>query len=145
MAASTIHKNEKRYKRLFELISERTGVINGYNIVEVINDREAKHLTNEYNSVDSHIKIHFEKLKSPRRIILIDDVITRGRTIKELANKFIDREKGSFVVGMVLAETYSDWIGNNNFYDDKDKPRIGMNKMDILDFEEIVISSLEIF
>ena len=62
-----------------------------------------------------------------------------------MANKFIDREKGSFVVGMVLAETYSDWIGNNNFYDDKDKPRIGMNKMDILDFEEIVISSLEIF
>ena len=42
--ASTQEKHKQRYEDLFRLISEKTGVINGYDVITVSKNREASHL-----------------------------------------------------------------------------------------------------
>mgnify|MGYP001268736207 CR=1 FL=1 len=115
--ASTQEKQKKRYKELFKLISEKTGVGNGYEYIKIKNDVEAKHLSNNRTSLDEHIEIDYSFLKEYRYIILIDDVITTGKTISELASKFRNieilqkyvpnSEMKRFIVGMTLAKTFS--------------------------------------
>lgn len=112
--ASTRYKTEIRYKRLFELISEKTGVINGYDIVETLNDVQAKHLNNNQDYEEDHLKFNLEKLKSPVRILIIDDVITRGHTLKDFVKKLTEtlkKEKkinNPFIKGLLLSKTI-DW------------------------------------
>lgn len=143
--ASSKETHERRFKKLFELISEKTGVRNGYDVVEILNDKMPKHLGNQYNSLDSHIKIHFEKIKEPKKIILIDDVITTGRTILEFANKFKNNKLDSeFVIAMALSKTISfnetmlaDYSINNN-----KNFNIGMNNIESLNSLEVFTSKI---
>jgi hypoxanthine phosphoribosyltransferase len=86
--ASTQEKHKQRYEDLFRLISEKTGIGNGYKYIKIKNDVEAKHLNNNRTSLDEHIEIDYSFLKEYRHIILIDDVITTGKTISEFADKF---------------------------------------------------------
>lgn len=115
--ASTRYKTEIRYKRLFEFISEKTGVINGYDIVETLNDVQAKHLNNNQDYKEEHLKFNIEKIKSPVRILIIDDVITRGHTIKDFIKKLTDalgKEKkinNPFIKGLLLSKTINWDIG----------------------------------
>ena len=57
--ASTQEKHQKRYEDLFRLISEKTGVKNGYYYIKIKNNVEAKHLSNTRTSLDDHIEINY--------------------------------------------------------------------------------------
>ena len=119
--ASTQEKHKQRYEDLFRLISEKTGIGNGYKYIKIKNDVEAKHLSNNRTSLDEHIEIDYSFLKEYRRIILIDDVITTGKTISEFADKFRNlkffKENSKYfdfgdtpyflIIGLTLAKTVS--------------------------------------
>lgn len=114
--ASTREKHKQRYKELFRLISEQTGVKNGYEYIKVLNDVEAKHLNNNRTSLDEHIEIDYSFLEKYNYIILIDDVITTGKTISEFANKirnlevlrkYASVEKIYFTIGLTLGKTFN--------------------------------------
>ena len=119
--ASTQEKHKMRYQDLFKLISEKTGVGNGYEYIKIKNDVEAKHLSNTRTSLDEHIEIDYSFMEHYKNIILIDDIITKGRTISEFADKFRDLEcynkyypnnsypfaEGHFIVGLTLGKTVS--------------------------------------
>lgn len=117
--ASTKEKNEIRYKKLFELISEKTGVINGYDVITVSKNREASHLVGKFQELEDNIEIDFEKLTCPYRIIFIDDIITTGNSFLKIFDKIkqspIIKEKlnnfptkcSNFIIGLFLAETYT--------------------------------------
>ena len=94
VTASTKVTNEIRFKKLFELISLKSGVANGYDAVEVKQDRPAKHknwcgqrLSEEMVGID------FKKFKNFERIILIDDVITKGNSVLEFAERLENKLK----------------------------------------------------
>ena len=132
--ASTQEKHKMRYQDLFKLISEKTGVGNGYEYIKIKNDVEAKHLNNNRTSLDEHIEIDYSFMKNYTNIILIDDVITTGKSISELASKFRNieilqkyvpnSEMKRFIVGMTLAKTFShldlisDELGNEKIVSD---------------------------
>ncbi|WP_293962242.1 hypothetical protein, partial [uncultured Fusobacterium sp.] len=121
--ASTKLGTEKRYKKLFELISENTGVINGYDIIKVTKDREASHLIGKYYNVENNYEIDFDKISYPYRIIIIDDIITKGGTFINIVNKIKESsiiknklkmnssldEYKNFIIGLFLGETYSSY------------------------------------
>lgn len=130
--ASTQEKQEKRYKKLFELISEKTGVGNGYEYIKIKNDVEAKHLSNTRTSLEEHIEIDYSFMEHYKNIILIDDIITKGRTISEFADKFRDLEcynkyypnnsypfaERHFIVGLTLGKTISASDIADDLFDD---------------------------
>lgn len=88
VTASTKLINEIRFKKLFELISLKSGVANGYNAVEVKQDRQPKHMRGYFQtSSKGAVDIDFNQLKNFKRIILIDDVITKGNSVSEFATK----------------------------------------------------------
>jgi predicted amidophosphoribosyltransferase len=84
--ASTMVKNEKRFKSFAECVCSNTGMENGYGSVTVKQDREASH-----NSKQSSNPIEYLNFKSNyftnRKIIIFDDVVTRGRTMCLLSQK----------------------------------------------------------
>ena len=146
--ASSNFNHERRFKKLFELISEKTGVINGYDVVEILNDKEPKHLTNHHNSLESHVKIHFEKIKEPRKIILIDDVITTGKTISEFANKFRSNKLNfGFVVAMALSKTisFNEMMLEDSLIRNNKNFNIGMNNIESLNSLEIFTSKINTY
>lgn len=118
--ASNSERNEKRFKRLFELISEKIGVQNGFDFIKVTEAIEQKHLQDSSHRVDKeNFEICFDKIKKPYRIVLIDDVITRGHTMRNL-KKQLEREiregekEESFIIGLTLSKTYSCFLEANN-------------------------------
>lgn len=82
-----IHKN--RYEKLFDGIAKRTGVINGYDFIKVSRDKECRH--NNRTSEDYYnYYVKYSYLKKPYKVILIEDIVTSGNTIRKLRNKIFD-------------------------------------------------------
>jgi hypothetical protein len=127
--ASTQEKHKMRYQDLFKLISEKTGVGNGYEYIKIKNDVEAKHLNNNRTSLEKHIEIDYSFMKNYTNIILIDDVITTGKSISDLANKFrnlkvlqeyVGIAKPQFIIGLVLGKTFNQLdLLNDELIDEK--------------------------
>lgn len=135
--ASNSERNTKRFKKLFELISEKIGVQNGFECVKVTENIEQKHLQDSNHRVDKeNFKVCFDKIKKPYRIVLIDDVITKGhamRNLKRQLEKEIrkDEKDDSFIIGLTLSKTYSYFLeidNNEDFHN--------FNDFDICDFVE---------
>ena len=111
VTASTKLTNEMRFKKLFELISLKSGIANGYDAVEVKQDRPAKHMGGYFqNSSKDTVAIDYSKLKNFKRIILIDDVITKGNSVSEFATKIknnfrLNRKSSPAILVLSLGRT----------------------------------------
>lgn len=101
--ASSSARTIKRYSRLASFISQHTGCPCDINTIIPIEDMESGHYGVKPTNPASNFSIEADEVEG-RNIILIDDVITRGNTFVQTANKLITNGAND-VVGLFLAET----------------------------------------
>ena len=91
-------------------LSAMTGVRCSYNAISKVEDSDAGHIAGK--SSDPAAEFTFDSsFFSGKRVILIDDVITRGTTLESTARRLI-RMGAREVVGLVVAKTINpDWTG----------------------------------
>jgi len=100
--ASTKTKNEVRFKRFCELVCARTGLVNGYNAIKPVSDREA---FKGQTRVNKTTNLTYEReLIAQKRILLFDDVMTTGASFKQNA-QLLKQHGADHVTGLFLART----------------------------------------
>ena len=99
VAASSPSAHELRYRTFMELVSARTHVRNGYNLVDVTGSRK------EVHSGGSRVIKNYSCAAglSGRKVILFDDVHTTGLTFARFAAE-LERHGCEVIQGIFLAE-----------------------------------------
>ena len=106
--ASTQWKTQRRYADLARRLQEATGVTACFNEIYRTEDHEAGHLYGGTVNPTEGVGFNSSCFRG-KKVILIDDVITRGRTFCSTANALLDRG-ASDVVGLFVAKTVNpDW------------------------------------
>jgi len=108
--SSSGFKTRRRYAALSRTLSERTGVPCSYTAIYKDEDSESGYIGGK--SEDPSAEYEFDSsFFSGKKVILIDDVMTRGRTLLGTARRL--KEHGAAeVVGMVVGMTMNpDWDG----------------------------------
>ena len=101
--ASTQWKTQRRYADLARRLQEATGVTACFNAIYRTEDHEAGHLYGGTVNPTEGVGFNSSCFRG-KKVILIDDVITRGRTFCSTANSLLDRD-ASDVVGLFVAKT----------------------------------------
>lgn len=99
--ASTREKNEKRNRHFCERVAEATGLKNGFTDIIIVYDRtDSRHQKED----DTVWNLQFSASVDGMKILLFDDIITRGVSFVQCADKLID--KGAlWVDGIFLGRT----------------------------------------
>jgi predicted amidophosphoribosyltransferase len=106
--ASTSSKTEARYSSLADELYERTGVQTSLESIKKTTDTESGHIAGKSSDPTSSFFFN-QGLFRGKKIILIDDVITRGRTFTQTTNKLLANGALS-VIGLFVAKTINpDW------------------------------------
>lgn len=101
--ASTNHKNSVRYEGFCNEIAKLTGINNSYSFITV---REDKEDSREHKSNDTTWNLDFDSSQIfGKKIILFDDVMTRGTSFCQVANKLKSYGAVS-IMGLFLGKTY---------------------------------------
>lgn len=101
--ASTVVKNEKRFRLFCKLVCDALDFENGYESVSLMSDRQSfKGLHKELNKI-SNLQFNSMAIKG-KKVILFDDVITSGASFKQMSNK-IKSLGATKVFGFFLAMT----------------------------------------
>lgn len=100
--ASTRVKHNQRFSTFCYLLSERTGIPNGFNAITIRNDRdELKGL----QGVDKIFNLTFnETVFKGKKVILVDDVLNTGQGFIQLRKKLLEHGAKS-VMGIFLVKT----------------------------------------
>lgn len=93
--ASTLVKNEARYKMFSELLCRFSGIANAYPQIQIIQDKIEKREGG--TGIDFANIVFNENFFKNRNILLFDDVVTSGDSMKKFDLKM--RELGANVVG----------------------------------------------
>lgn len=119
--ASTHDKTEERFEYFCEVFCKQTGFQNGYGLIRNSDDREAKHLVENRNSVDVAAHISFGNVRG-KNIILFDDVYTTGKSFLRVASAL--QERGARKIrGLFLAKTHwKEELEEQGFYFDSSFP-----------------------
>ena len=106
--ASTQNKTKIRFETLINNICSSLGIINGYDIISVKEDHEAQHLSGHTGTIVT--KLNFDQsIINGKTIILIDDVITRGKSFSQVASQ-LKKFGASKIIGIFIAKTINpDW------------------------------------
>lgn len=99
IAASTPSAHERRYRTFMELVSSRTNIRNGYNLVDVNSSRKEVHCG---GSRDVKNYVCSEELTG-RKVILFDDVHTTGQSFAHFAAD-LERQGCEVIQGIFLAQ-----------------------------------------
>lgn len=103
--ASTTEKNEIRYKRFYERVSELTGIANGYDCIRVEGDRLAVHERHHKKSITRTQVIMFDAMMLlGKKVVVFDDVITSGKSFSLFA-EMLEAYGAEVVGGMFLGKT----------------------------------------
>lgn len=106
--ASTKSKTNSRYSSLALKIKERTGVQTSLSAIIKNKDTESGYIAGKSSDPTTDF-IFNSSLFRDKKVILIDDVITRGRTFTQTAEKLINNGATS-VEGVFVAKTVNpDW------------------------------------
>ena len=106
--ASTSRKTTNRFSSVARRLSERTGIQATLSAITKTSDSEAGHIAGKSNNPTADFCFN-PNLFRGKKVILVDDVITRGRTFVQTANKLMDSGASS-VEGMFVAKTINpDW------------------------------------
>ena len=101
--ASTQYKNDLRYKALCTKIAEKFPVINGYNYISIVSDRND---SRGQKSSDTVWNLSFSNNVRGKTVVLFDDITTRGTSFIQVASKL--KEQGANnVIGFFLGKTVS--------------------------------------
>lgn len=105
--ASTQWKTERRYSTLASMIRNNVGCSCSVSTI-TCPDHESGYLCGKSDNPAESYTVNSSDVRG-KRVILIDDVITRGRTFEQTARKLIDA--GAIeVTGLFLAKTINpDW------------------------------------
>ncbi|MBO4658911.1 MAG: phosphoribosyltransferase [Prevotella sp.] len=99
--ASTAEKTKARFEDFARIVTEETGMENGYHHVQVAVDAESKHLA------DQPLYTIDEEWFKGRDVLLFDDIMATGGSIKSFAGQMT--AAGAHVVAaVVLGKTISD-------------------------------------
>lgn len=101
--ASSHSKTVNRYTKLMQYISNRLGIECSIDVISKEHDEEAGHISGKKVNPAEDFRIERNKVVG-KKIILIDDVITRGRTFCCTADKLIECG-ASNVLGLFVAKT----------------------------------------
>jgi predicted amidophosphoribosyltransferase len=102
--ASTAEKTKARFEEFANVVTEATGMANGYPHVQVAVDAESKHLSNQPQyTLD-------EEWFAGRDVLLFDDIMATGGSINTFAQQMTSG--GAHVVAaLVLGKTVADKFG----------------------------------
>ena len=99
--ASTQYKNDCRYRTLCSKIAEKFPITNGYNYITIAYDRND---SREQKSTNTITNLTFSSSVSGKRVILFDDITTRGTSFIQVANQL--KARGAVeVYGFFLGKT----------------------------------------
>lgn len=101
--ASTIEKNELRFKEFTRIVCYKLGINNGFYAIKIEFNREAKHLGGRRIKTFDNLTYNFDIFKD-KKVILFDDVITRGDSFSFNAKKLL-QFGAKQVIGLFLAKT----------------------------------------
>jgi ATP-dependent DNA helicase RecQ len=107
--ASTLIKTQDRFQQFCEEFCRLTGFNNGYNLITNTDDREAKHLEENRNSVNILEHVAFRDIKG-KNIVLFDDVYTTGKSFLNIANK-LSQLGATQIKGLFLGKTH--WLNDD--------------------------------
>jgi predicted amidophosphoribosyltransferase len=106
--ASTSAKTIRRYGNLAVRLENATGVKACLSAIRRTSDTEAGHLNGKVGNPIEGLSFDSDYFRG-KNVILIDDVITRGRTFCMTANELLERGADD-VVGLFVAKTINpDW------------------------------------
>ena len=106
--ASTSSKTVIRYSKVARQLSAITGVSASLSAISRKSDGEAGHLCGKTSNPTKDFDFDSRVFRG-KKVILIDDVITRGRTFVQTADKLMANGASS-VVGLFVAKTVNpDW------------------------------------
>lgn len=101
--ASTLEKNERRYRRFCEYVSAKTGISNGMDAIMILYDRANSRDGKSENTIQN---LSFSDVVAGRDVLLFDDIITRGTSFTQCAGRLMERGANS-VTGFFLGKTIS--------------------------------------
>lgn len=103
--ASSQAKNETRYKKFCQRVSELTGIKDGFDHIKVLADRLAVHENRRTKSISTASVLEFDaEYFNGKQIVCFDDVVTTGVSYATFANKL--EEFGANVLeGVFLGRT----------------------------------------
>ena len=103
--ASTKAKTESRYAGVSSRLQDMTGVPCSYKAISKAEDGLAGHLSGKKADPAADFSFNSDYFRG-KKVILIDDVVTRGNTLESTARRLL--EKGAReVVALTVARTYN--------------------------------------
>lgn len=101
--ASTAEKTNNRFNKFCADMCTNSGLKNGYSLIGNKEDREAKHLAEDggADNISKYLVIGDVKNKN---IILLDDVITRGRSFNQTSDE-LKAAGATKIIGLFLGKT----------------------------------------
>ena len=99
--ASTLIKNDARYKEFSERLCQETGMENGFEYTHVTVSREARHNGGEEGVVNYSFDDSFFNGK---RVILLDDIITKGNSMR-IAKAKLEKLGAQVICGLSVGKT----------------------------------------
>lgn len=106
--ASTGWKTQRRYSAVANKLQQRTGVAATLCAITKPQDSEAGHISGKTADPSADFSFSSEYFRG-KNVILVDDVITRGRTLSTTGDRLLSRGANS-VTGLVVAKTINpDW------------------------------------
>jgi len=116
--ASTVEKTETRFKEFCESYCNGTQINNGYTLIKSKENREAKHLTEDRDSIDILDTMEFGDFDG-KRVLLFDDIYTTGKSFTKVARR-LSSLNATDVVGLFLGKTH--WLEESSSIEDYDGP-----------------------
>ena len=99
--ASTMEKNERRYRRFCEYVSAKTGIQNGMDAISILYDRQNSREGKSENTVQN---LAFSDEVIGVDVLLFDDIMTRGTSFTQCAAQLMEKGANS-VTGFFLGKT----------------------------------------
>lgn len=101
--ASTSWKTARRYSEVARRLQSMTGVTATLSAITKPQDGEAGHIAGKTVDPAAEFSFSSEYFRG-KNVILVDDVITRGRTLSSTGNRLLSKGASS-VIGLVVAKT----------------------------------------
>lgn len=99
--ASTVEKNDRRYRRFCQEVSAQTGIENGFDYIRILYDRENSRHEKQPNTTQN---LSFSDRVNGKTVLLFDDIYTRGTSFTQCADHLMARG-ATTILGLFLGKT----------------------------------------
>ena len=106
--ASTVNDNNCRYRNFSRDLCEELDMYNGFEYIKITKEKSKSHLGGT-DSAEYYLDGSFFNGKY---VILFDDVVTRGRSMKEF-KQLLENKGATVICALSIGRTYSDYYGDN--------------------------------